>query len=136
MAYRNCPPPAQNNTAAKPSAASRTSPAADLPGRQDLPDNQLLKLGEVVQRVRMSKAWIYKEMKAGEFPQRRLIGRGSARWLAKEIDAWIESRPRGGGAGYRPPPAPQSKPAARIRRRGASSSRSPEGVGSNRGDPA
>ena len=68
MAYRNCQPPAQNNTAAKPSADPRTSPAAGPLGRQDLPDNQLLKLPQVIQRVQMSKAWIYNAMKDGEFP--------------------------------------------------------------------
>ena len=99
MACQNCRPPAKNNTAANPAAAPRTSPAADPPGRRDLPDNHLLKLPQVIQRVQMSKAWIYKAMQDGEFPQRRLIGRGSARWSAKEIDAWVESRPRGGGAG-------------------------------------
>ena len=102
MPSRNCRPPAGKNTTAKPAAsplATRTSPTAEPPGRRDPPDHQLLGLREVMRRLRMSRSSIYAAIAAGEFPRPIRVGSRSVRWFAREIDVWVESRPRTGGAG-------------------------------------
>ena len=102
MSSLKCRPRAKNSTAAKPAAsplAPRTSPTAEPPGRQDPPDHQLLGLPEVMRRLRMSRSSIYAAIAAGDFPRPIRVGSRSVRWFAREIDAWVESRPRAGGAG-------------------------------------
>ena len=57
-----------------------------------LPGDRGLRLPEVVQRVGMSRAWIYDEIKAGRFPKPVKIGTRASAWLASEIDAFLASR--------------------------------------------
>lgn len=56
------------------------------------PGERGLRLPEVVQRVGMSRAWIYDEIKAGRFPRPVKIGTRASAWLASEIDAFLASR--------------------------------------------
>ena len=61
-----------------------------------MPD-RLLARAEVQARCGLSRASIYRRLKAGEFPQPRMVGARAVRWLETEIDEWISSRPRSNG---------------------------------------
>jgi prophage regulatory protein len=52
----------------------------------------IVRLNSVVVRVGLSKATIYKMIKAGLFPAQKHLGARSVGWLASDITAWIESR--------------------------------------------
>jgi excisionase family DNA binding protein len=54
----------------------------------------LLTAEEVAERLRVTKCWIYAEVRAGRLPHVRL-GR-YVRFRARAIDAWIEQIERGG----------------------------------------
>jgi excisionase family DNA binding protein len=54
----------------------------------------LLTADEVAERLRVTKCWIYSEVRAGRLPHVRL-GR-YVRFRAPAIDAWIEQIERGG----------------------------------------
>jgi excisionase family DNA binding protein len=54
----------------------------------------LLTADEVAERLRVTKCWIYAEVRAGRLPHLRL-GR-YVRFRARAIDAWIEQIERGG----------------------------------------
>ena len=56
-------------------------------------EQQLLTISEVVQKVGMCKTWIYAAVASGDFPAPRKIGPKAVRWVASEIDRWIESLP-------------------------------------------
>ena len=57
----------------------------------------LLRRIEVEERCRLSKASIYREMRAGRFPEPVKVGPQGVRWKQDEIDEWIASRPRASG---------------------------------------
>ena len=58
-------------------------------------DNQkgILRLPEVSELVKLSRATIYRMIKSNEFPRPIQIGLRSVGWLPKEINIWLESRP-------------------------------------------
>jgi prophage regulatory protein len=51
-------------------------------------------LGTVVLKTGLSRASIYRYAARNLFPARRRIGPGRVAWLASEVLAWMESRPR------------------------------------------
>jgi prophage regulatory protein len=51
-------------------------------------DERIQKLDEVIQRVGIKRAMIYRLISEGRFPQQRKLGKASG-WLASEISAWI-----------------------------------------------
>lgn len=55
-------------------------------------DDRIYRLGSVTERVGLSKATLYKMIKAGLFPNSKRLGTRSVGWLASDITAWIESR--------------------------------------------
>ena len=57
----------------------------------------LLRRPEVEQRCGLSKASIYREMRAGRFPLPVKVSPQSVRWHEGEIADWVESRPRAEG---------------------------------------
>ena len=63
---------------------------------------QLLRIQDVMERVGLRKSAIYNRVRAGTFPQPRNLGGRAVRWLAEDIDNWIESCPP--PATKRPPP--------------------------------
>jgi len=69
---------------------------SDLRARATAKRNRILRIGEVVERVGVSKMTLYRWVKAGAFPrQRRLSEYGIAvGWLEADVDAWCLSRPR------------------------------------------
>lgn len=52
---------------------------------------QLLTLRDVIDKVAMSKTYIYEMGKKGTFPKPVKFGI-SSRWVESEIDEWIEAR--------------------------------------------
>lgn len=50
---------------------------------------RLLNMKEVIDRVKLSKATIYKRISDGEFPRQISIGGKRVAWLESEIDEWI-----------------------------------------------
>ncbi|NLC61095.1 MAG: AlpA family transcriptional regulator [Gammaproteobacteria bacterium] len=66
-------------------AATAAAPTTDAPPR-------FLRLPEVVRITGLSKATIYRQVKAGEFPGQRKIGARASAWLSSEVDAWMAAR--------------------------------------------
>ena len=58
-------------------------------------DNQkgVLRLPQVSELVKLSRATIYRMIKRNEFPSPIQIGLRSVGWLPNEINIWLESRP-------------------------------------------
>ena len=52
----------------------------------------LNRLHQVTAHVGLSKATIYKMIKAGTFPAPKQLGARSVGWLESDIQAWIDSR--------------------------------------------
>ncbi|MEO8417164.1 MAG: AlpA family transcriptional regulator [Methylophilaceae bacterium] len=50
------------------------------------------RLSQVTAHVGLSKATIYKMIKAGQFPAQKQLGARSVGWLESDIQAWIDSR--------------------------------------------
>ena len=48
---------------------------------------------EVEQRVGLTRSSIYDAMRKGNFPLPLKVGPKAVRWLASEIEAWVDSRP-------------------------------------------
>lgn len=57
-------------------------------------DDEFWSLGTVVLKTGLSRASIYRYAARDLFPARRRIGPGRVAWLASEVLAWMESRPR------------------------------------------
>ena len=53
---------------------------------------KVLKLPEVINTTRLSRATIYARQKAGTFPKAIQLGPRTVGWLQSEIDAWIAER--------------------------------------------
>jgi len=60
------------------------------------PSDKLLKIGEVSERLGVSKNAIYKWVKNNRFPKPIILGESSSRWFEKEVEQWLMERPRGG----------------------------------------
>ena len=54
---------------------------------------RLLRVRDVSEKTGLSRAYIYKLERQGEFPQRRQISENCVGWLEHEVDAWVLSRP-------------------------------------------
>lgn len=91
-----------------PATAQRPAPPTRSPGAAPPPpltpagaaptDSDLLRLPEVMERVRMRKTKIYELIRDGRFPEPvSLFGRGSA-WWSHEIESWKRALPRKGAA--------------------------------------
>ena len=55
---------------------------------------RVLRLPDVVERVRLSKSTIWRLINDGAFPEPIRLGPRATGWLEEEIDAWIKSRSR------------------------------------------
>ena len=56
----------------------------------------LLTLREVIEVTSIPRSTIYERMTAGQFPRPVRVGARGVRWVAREIYAWIDTRPRAG----------------------------------------
>lgn len=52
----------------------------------------LIRLPEVQRRTGYGKAWIYKLIKMGKFPQQVKIGSRSIAFLESEVDEWVTNK--------------------------------------------
>lgn len=52
-----------------------------------------LKLPAVMAATCRSRASIYRDMRAGDFPNSVMLGKHSVAWRAKDIEEWIVTRP-------------------------------------------
>ncbi len=59
--------------------------------------NRLLHRREVEARTGLSRATIYRHMRAGAFPLPVNVGPKAVRWSETEIERWVASRPRAEG---------------------------------------
>ena len=55
---------------------------------------QLLRLPEVIDWVKKSRATIYMDMRRGDFPQSISIGRRAVAWRRTDLDMWLDTRPQ------------------------------------------
>ena len=55
-------------------------------------NDSIHRLNSVIVRVGLSKATLYKMIKAGSFPASKRLGLRSVGWLESDLKAWIESR--------------------------------------------
>lgn len=53
---------------------------------------RLLTIQQVCELTSLAEATIYRDMKAGTFPEARYVGR-SARWRADDVQRWIDNLP-------------------------------------------
>ena len=60
--------------------------------------HKLMTCKEVTDAVRLHRSTIYRLMGAGLFPAPLKIGPKSVRWVAAEVDQWLEDAPRAGQA--------------------------------------
>jgi prophage regulatory protein len=74
-------------------ASIRSSEAASSPQHKGLGLDQILRIEDVQKVVGKSAATIYRDMKAGKFPQSVQLGENSIGWLASSIEKWIAARP-------------------------------------------
>ena len=57
---------------------------------------RVLRLPEVVQLTRLSKATIYRLVNSGALPRQIRLGRRAVGWRSDEIQEWLDARPRAG----------------------------------------
>ncbi len=55
-------------------------------------EETLLRLPQVIERVGVSRATLYRWIADGTFPPPRLLGLRAVAWLSTEIDGWIQER--------------------------------------------
>lgn len=53
---------------------------------------KLIKLKDVIAMTSLSKASIYRQIKAGIFPRPIKVGQRAVAWVLDEIDSWLESK--------------------------------------------
>lgn len=56
----------------------------------------IIKLPELVQKTKISRAAIYAMMARDEFPCPVRLGRRAVGWRVEDIESWIAARPEGG----------------------------------------
>ena len=59
---------------------------------------KILRLPEVARLTGLSKGTIHRRYREGTFPRPLKLGVQSIGWRRKDIDDWLESLPRAGGA--------------------------------------
>jgi len=83
----------------KPKNISTDSPA--LPPSFEAtqkPGKRILRIQEVESRVGFKRAYIYRLIRQGKFPQRCRLGVRAVGWDSQQIEEWIEQRLSGATA--------------------------------------
>jgi prophage regulatory protein len=57
--------------------------------------DRMIKLPEVISMTGLSRSSIYLLIKKGNFPPQVKLSTRSSGWFWREINSWLESRPRG-----------------------------------------
>lgn len=55
----------------------------------------ILRTNDVIQLTGLSRSTLWRLERAGNFPERIQLGANSVGWLEADINAWLDSRPRG-----------------------------------------
>ena len=71
--------------------ASNTKQSTPAPAQQFHSTDFLLRRGEVEKLAGLSRASIYRLIKAGKFPRPVALGSGGVRWKQSAISAWQQS---------------------------------------------
>ncbi len=79
-------PTAQPTSRKSAARGAPVRPAAVARGKR------VLRLPEVISKVGLSRATIYRLQEAGEFPSSIRLGRSAVAWVETEIDGWIADR--------------------------------------------
>ena len=58
-----------------------------------------MRRGEVEEQIGLSSSSIYRMVRAGDLPRPIKLSTGAVRWIAGEIDAWVDRQPRSRGEG-------------------------------------
>jgi excisionase family DNA binding protein len=58
-------------------------------------DEVLLTASQVARRLSVSRNWVYQAVEDGRFPYRRLCPGGPIRFVASEMDEWLDAQRRG-----------------------------------------
>ena len=53
---------------------------------------RFLRIGQVIDKVGLSRPTIWRLERAGEFPKRRQLGKRSVGWVEEEVEEWMQSR--------------------------------------------
>ena len=72
---------------------------------------KILRVHDVTRVTGLSRTTLWRLERRGEFPRRLRLSQNSCGWLAKEIDDWLLSRPRGmtfGDSDSVPHPGPEA----------------------------
>lgn len=56
------------------------------------PARAIYRVQQVTAATGFTRAWIYKLMARGEFPQAHKIGTRAVGWDSAEVDAWIDAK--------------------------------------------
>lgn len=56
----------------------------------------IIKLPELVERTKISRAAVYAMIARDEFPRPVRLGRRAVGWRVDDVEAWIATRPEGG----------------------------------------
>ncbi len=59
---------------------------------------RLLRIGDVEAKTGLSRASIYRFVRANQFPAQVRLGSGTVRWKETEVDDWIAALPTSGSA--------------------------------------
>ena len=59
--------------------------------------DRLVTRREIEARFGMTRSTIYRQMRAGNFPEPIQISAKAVRWKESELEAWLSSRPRAKG---------------------------------------
>ena len=54
--------------------------------------DRMIKISEVMEKLGVSRAQVYKMIKTKGFPKPVSLGHASARWIESEVNAWINER--------------------------------------------
>ena len=54
--------------------------------------HRMLNIGEVVDRVGLSKPTLYRQIKKGRFPRGTQVADRAVRWHESQIDAWMAEK--------------------------------------------
>ena len=61
-------------------------------------EDELLKIGDIREKINVSYSTLYRWMDDGNFPKPLVMGKGekntTTRWLKSEIEDWFSNRPR------------------------------------------
>lgn len=55
--------------------------------------DRILRITDLVSQLRLSRATIYRQMRAGTFPKPMALGPRAVGWTEEQVTTWLKSRP-------------------------------------------